>query len=124
MAKVMFRHFCRDCGAAFATNRTDKEFCSTEHQRRFLNMRIKQGLRLIDLAINSRIDRSAENLPNAHKARRDLYVEISRICDDERSRRARRSAKIAEIKAAGSLPQPVEPITSNDDITTESPISA
>lgn len=110
MAKVMFRHFCRDCGAAFATNRTDRYFCSTAHQQRYLNMRIKQGLRIIDLAIASRIDRSVENLPNANRARRDLYVEISRICEDERIRRTRRSEKIAEIKAGGLLPQPIEPV--------------
>ena len=119
MARSMRRYFCRDCGAAFTTNRTDKYFCSAAHRTRFLNLRIKQGLRIIDLAIASRLDRSTANLANANASRRSLYVEISRICDDERIRRAHRSEKIAEIRAGGLLPQPVEPIDDNDEAATD-----
>ena len=109
MPSSMRRYFCKLCGAAYATARTDRLFCSDEHRKSFNQERIKQGLRIIDLAIASRIDRSSANIANANKARRDLYNEIARICEDERERLAKRAAKVAEIRSAKSnLPQPVE----------------
>ena len=119
MASSMRRYYCKLCGAAFATNRTDRHFCSSDHQKEWNNIRIKGGLRLYDFAMASRVDRSAANQENVNQARRDLYVEIDRLAEEERIRRAHRSEKIAEIRAGGLLPQPVEPIDDNDEAATD-----
>lgn len=111
MPSSMRRYFCKLCGGAFTTNRTDKLFCCPEHQKDFKNMRIAQGYQLIELAIASRLRRgSKEEVARASQARRDMYAILDRICGDERERITKRAVKVAEIRAAKSnLPLPVEP---------------
>lgn len=117
MASSMRRYFCKLCGAAYATHRTDRLFCCPEHQKEFLNSRIKQGLRIIDLALASRMRRgSKDEVAKASQARRDFYNELDRICAEERERTVKRSAKIAEIRAGGLQPQPIETIEASDEI--------
>jgi endogenous inhibitor of DNA gyrase (YacG/DUF329 family) len=117
MPSQLRRYFCKRCGNVYTTNKPSRLYCSEECRKAHLNERIKGGLALYDLAIASRLDRSADNIANANKMRRYLYQKITDLAQDERARLAKRAARVAEIKAARSnLPPAVEPVDDGSEM--------
>ena len=109
MASSMRRYFCKLCGAAYTTANPNKLYCCDEHRKEQLNIRILGGLALYDLAVASRLDRSAGQEKRNNELRRYLYDKITELVQDERARRTKRQIKIDEIRSGRSnLPQPIE----------------
>lgn len=52
-----FRRKCKECGQAFETNRTDRDFCSDACRKTWNNRRMTRGMCIYDAAMKFRVER-------------------------------------------------------------------